>query len=471
MSLHRVTDHSDDDNDAHAFVPPEAWLVGHTGVFTRFLDRDPPPVQAEACAFLEHLATTETDEDRLASVLAILQGYTGDINNEAADAFASDLRSVDSGSGLMQRISRNRSRAIDDILLAEHGHEALDDEECERMMETSSDDEVLYGTLELPAFRGSGRAEALFRESPPPVPPPPRARPPLRPAPPSPSAVARSMSESVGRTMNAGITSVSTGLNAGLSGLNVLLGRPRSDSSTFRESPDAGNGGSTSPLGHRRDRSSSMPPAYNSPAASPRPARASTGSVLGRSPAGSPRTARRSPRLSWLSPASHRPSAKANDPQSNIGRPEWLCASCTYSHVGPEAEFLQCKLCASLRTLPSATASTVAPHPARPPAPKLSVQDLMMQQWQRALQGVISPPTLSPENGTDAPPPLPPGWIQLQDPKGRVYYQSRASKSTQWDRPTTDRCVDRSASESPGAIPSTQRGSDANIAHADTVTQ
>jgi hypothetical protein len=33
------------------------------------------------------------------------------------------------------------------------------------------------------------------------------------------------------------------------------------------------------------------------------------------------------------------------------------------------------------------------------------------------------------------PPPLPKGWVEKQDPMGKVYYDNRLTHQTQWNRP------------------------------------
>jgi hypothetical protein len=126
------------------------------------------------------------------------------------------------------------------------------------------------------------------------------------------------------------------------------------------------------------------------------------------------------------------------DPRGGAGKPSWVCLSCTYEHVDAEADFLQCKMCSSLRTLPSAVAAAAAikpqqprsavaaaqpavaaaspvlsrgqhqplhqrpPPKPKPPPPPLSsvpvsqpqsVHEIMMQQWRKAIAGETSPVT------------------------------------------------------------------------------
>ena len=122
------------------------------------------------------------------------------------------------------------------------------------------------------------------------------------------------------------------------------------------------------------------------------------------------------------SPRRKPPQASKRDGSGGKPGPEWVCMSCTYKHIGPEAEFLQCRMCSSLRTLPSAVADSGAaadespseatpvyvasaspqqpprqqplPKPSLPaPAQGQSVRDIMMQQWRKAIAGETSPPT------------------------------------------------------------------------------
>jgi hypothetical protein len=55
-------------------------------------------------------------------------------------------------------------------------------------------------------------------------------------------------------------------------------------------------------------------------------------------------------------------------------------------------------------------------------------------------EGESAPVGLAADQGRAVQPhgrPLPPGWIALQDPTGRVYYQNQTSKTTQWDHPSS----------------------------------